>query len=39
MKFSIFVPLSGRISVSAINKNNIKNIVEAFKYLNSKSNI
>ena len=39
LKFSIFVPLSGRFSVSAITNNNIKNIVEAFKYLDSKLNV
>ena len=35
-KFSIYIPLSGRISVSGIDSKNQPILIEAIKYLNEK---
>jgi aspartate/tyrosine/aromatic aminotransferase len=37
-RFSIFVPLNGRFSVSGFNKNNIQIIADALVYLHNKHN-
>ena len=37
-RFSIFVPLNGRFSVSGLNKNNIQIIADALVHLHKKHN-